>query len=159
MVRVTTLTGMEQAILALCGCAASIAWLSLGLPAVALDVTLPFVIPVPAFAAAFWLASRYGAWLRGRAGWRARLSVFLDAVLLIRALFARPVRHRGAIGGMTVLDRRRAGCLVGPGRARLRDERRRAHRGLLHRDGVHPPDRPAGRGGNADADPAADDLG
>jgi hypothetical protein len=40
MVRVTTLTGMEQAILALYGCAASIAWLSLGLPGVALDVTL-----------------------------------------------------------------------------------------------------------------------
>jgi hypothetical protein len=28
--------------------------------------------------------------------------VFLDAVLLIRALFARPVRHRGAIAGMAL---------------------------------------------------------
>jgi hypothetical protein len=28
--------------------------------------------------------------------------VFLDAVLLIRALFAHPVRHRGAIGGMAL---------------------------------------------------------
>jgi hypothetical protein len=103
MVRVTTLTGMEQAILALYGCAASIAWLSLGLPGVPLNVTLPWaVIPVPAFAAAFWLASRYGSRLQGRAGWRARLSVFLDAVLLIRTLFAHPVRHRGAIGGMAL---------------------------------------------------------
>jgi hypothetical protein len=105
MVRVTTLTGMEQGILALYGCAAAIAWLSLGLPGVALDVTLPWaVIPVPAFAAAFWLASRSRARARleGRAGWRARLSVFLDAVLLIRALFTRPVRHRGAIGGMAL---------------------------------------------------------
>src|SRR5580704_16188306 len=76
MVRVTALTGMEQAILALYGCAASIAWLSLGLPGVPLDFPLPWaVIPV---------------------------SVFLDAVLLIRALFARPVRHRGAIGGMAL---------------------------------------------------------
>jgi hypothetical protein len=81
----------------------SIAWLSLGLPGVALDVTLPWaVIPVPAFAAAFWLAPRYRARLQGRAGWRARLSVFLDAVLLIRALFARPFRHRGAIAGMAL---------------------------------------------------------
>jgi hypothetical protein len=103
LVRVTTLTGMEQAILALYGCAASIAWLSLGLPGVALDFTLPWaVMPVPAFAAAFWLASRYRVRLQGRAGWRARLSVFVDAVLLIRTLFARPARHRGAIGGMAL---------------------------------------------------------
>src|SRR5246127_5819376 len=103
MVRLTTLTGMEQAMLALYGCAASIAWLCLDLPGIPLDVTLPWtVIPVPAFAAAFWLASRYRGRLRGRAGWQARLSVFLDAVLLIRALFARPVRHRGAIAGMAL---------------------------------------------------------
>jgi hypothetical protein len=103
MVRVTTLTGMEQGILALYGCAASIAWLSVGRPGVPMDVTLPWaVIPVPAFAAAFWLASRYRARLAGRAGWGARLAVFLDAVLLIRTLFARPVRHRGAIAGMAL---------------------------------------------------------
>ena len=103
MVRVTTLTGMEQAMLAVYGCAASIAWLCLGLPGVPLDVTLPWaVIPIPAFAAVFWLASRYRPLLQGRAGWRARLMVFLDAVLLIRTLFARPVRHRGAIGGMAL---------------------------------------------------------
>ncbi len=103
IVRVTTLTGMEQAMLALYGCAASIAWLSLGPPGVPLSFTLPWaVIPLPAFAAAFWLASRYRARLAGRAGWRARLSVVLDAVLLIRALFTHPVRHRCAIGGMAL---------------------------------------------------------
>jgi hypothetical protein len=103
MVRVTTLGGMEQGMLALYGCAASIAWLCLGLPGVSLDVTLPWaVIPLPAFAAAFWLASRYRAQLAERAGWRARLSVFLNAVLLIRTLFAHPVRHRGAIAGMAL---------------------------------------------------------
>jgi hypothetical protein len=103
MVRVTALAGMEQAVLALYGCAASIAWLCLGRPGVPLSFTLPWaVIPVPAFAAAFALASRYRARLHGEAGWRARLSVFVDAVLLIRALFTRPVRHRGAIGGMAL---------------------------------------------------------
>jgi hypothetical protein len=102
-VRVTTLTGMEQAMLAVYGCVASIAWLGLGPAEVPADVTLPWaVIPVPAFAAAFWLASRYRARLAGRAGWRARLAVVLDAVLLIRALFARPVRHRAALGGMAL---------------------------------------------------------
>jgi hypothetical protein len=103
MVRVTTLTGMEQGMLALYGCAASIAWLCLGRAGVPLDVTLPWaVIPLPAFAAAFWLASRYRTRLAGPTGWRARLSVFLNAVLLIRTLFAHPVRHRGAIAGMAL---------------------------------------------------------
>ena len=103
MVRVSALSGMEQAILALYGCAASITWLCLGPTGVPLDVTVPWaVVPVPAFAAAFWLTSRYRPRLLGRAGWRARLLVFLDAVLLIRALFARPVQHRGAIAGMAL---------------------------------------------------------
>jgi hypothetical protein len=67
------------------------------------DVTLPWaVIPVPAVAAAFCLASPYRARLPTRPGWPARVSVLLDAVLLIRALFARPVRHCGAIGGMAL---------------------------------------------------------
>ena len=86
-----------------------------GVPA---DVTLPWaVIPVPAFAAAFWLASLYGARLAGRVGWRARLAVVLDAVLLTRALFAHPVRHRGAIAGMALF---RAATLWPPGRPWLR---------------------------------------
>jgi len=103
MVRVTTLTGMEQAMLALYGCAASIACLCLGVAGVPVSFTLPWaVIPLPAFAAAFTLASRYHARLHGEAGWRARLSVFLDAVLLIRALFTHPVRHRGATAGMAL---------------------------------------------------------
>ena len=41
MVRVTTLTGMKQGMLALYGYAASIAWLCLGLAGVPVDLTLP----------------------------------------------------------------------------------------------------------------------
>jgi hypothetical protein len=75
LVRLTALTGMEQAILAVYGCAASIAWLCLGLPGIPVDFTLPWaVIPLPAFAAAFWLASRCRPRLLERAGWRARLA-------------------------------------------------------------------------------------
>ena len=45
LVRVTTLTGMEQGILALYGCAASIAWLCLGLAGVPMDdFTLPWAV-------------------------------------------------------------------------------------------------------------------
>lgn len=103
MVRVTTLTGMEQAIMALYGFAAAIVGLGLGLPGVPASVLLPWaVIPLPAFAAAFWLAARFRVRLSGPAGWRARLAVPVNAVLLIRALFAHPVRHRGAIGGMAL---------------------------------------------------------
>ena len=103
MVRVTTLAGMDQGILALYGCAASIACLCLGLPGVPVDFTLPWaVIPLPAVAVAFWLASRYRARLAERAGWRASLAVSLDAVLLIRALFTRLVRHRSATAGMAL---------------------------------------------------------
>ena len=95
IVRVTAQAGMEQAMLAAYGCAASIVWLGLGRAGVPADVTLPWaVIPAPAFAAAFWLATRPGR--------RARLAVVLDAVLLIRALFVHPVRHRGAIAGMAL---------------------------------------------------------
>jgi hypothetical protein len=103
MVRLTALTGMEQGILSLFGCAAAIALLCLDLAGVPIDYTLPWaVIPVPAFLVAFWLASLYQAPPQGRADGRARLSVFVDAVLLIRKLFARPVQHRGAIAGMAL---------------------------------------------------------
>src|SRR5215472_1530267 len=65
LVRVTTLTAMEQAMLALYGCAAAIAWLGLGQAGLPLDVTLPWaVIPLPAFAAMalFWAGDALAVW-------------------------------------------------------------------------------------------------
>jgi hypothetical protein len=75
------LTGMEQGMLARYGCAASIAWLSLGLSGVPMNFTLPWaVIPVPAFAAAFCLSSRYGSGCRaGPAGGPAPRSSWATA--------------------------------------------------------------------------------
>jgi len=57
----------------------------------ALDATVPWaVVPVPAAVVALWAAGRYAPPLRDRAGWRGRISVFLDSVLLVRQLLTRP---------------------------------------------------------------------
>ena len=101
VVRAMTLGGMEQAVLALAGCAASVIVLCLGLAAPPLNATLPWVIvPVPAAILACWAAARYAPRLRHRTGWRGRLSVFLDSVRLARQLLERPLRHRLALAGM-----------------------------------------------------------
>ncbi len=101
LVRAATLGGMEQGVLALFGCAASTIVLFRGLALPPADVTWPWAtIPVPAAVIAFWAAGRYASRLRGRPGWRGRISVFLDSVRLAAALFRRPQRHRIALGGM-----------------------------------------------------------
>jgi uncharacterized membrane protein YbhN (UPF0104 family) len=101
VVRALTLGGMEQAVLALAGCAASIVVLCLGLAAPPLSATLPWaIIPVPAAILACWAAARYAPRLRRRTGWRGKLSVFLDSVWLTRQLLERPLRHRLALAGM-----------------------------------------------------------
>jgi hypothetical protein len=100
-VRAATLGGMEQGVLALFGCLASVVVLVRGLAVPPADVTWPWaIIPVPAAVAACWAAGRYASRLRGRPGWRGRISVFLDSVRLAVALFRRPLRHRIALGGM-----------------------------------------------------------
>ena len=103
IVRVWTLGGMEQGVLALGGCVASIAAVCLHLADPPSDFTLPWVIiPVPAGIVAFWVAERYRKGLRRRSGWLGRLSMFLDSIHLVRKLFAHPLRHRRALGGMAV---------------------------------------------------------
>ncbi len=103
LVRVWTLGGMEQGMLALGGCVASIAAVFLRLTAPPSDFTLPWVIvPIPAFLVAFWAAERYRTRLRDRSGWLGRLGMFLDSVHLIMKLFTHPLRHRRALTGMAV---------------------------------------------------------
>jgi hypothetical protein len=101
VVRAGTLGGMEQGVLAICGCAASIVVLGLGRALPPADVTLPWaIIPLPAAVIAFWAASRYGSRLRGCPGWRGKISVFLDSVRLAGQLIRRPLRHRLALAGL-----------------------------------------------------------
>jgi uncharacterized membrane protein YbhN (UPF0104 family) len=101
VVRAGALGGVEQAALAGAGCAAALAALCLRLTAPPWDATWPWaVVPVPAAVLALWAAGRYAPRLRGRGGWRGGISVFLDSVLLVRQLFARPQRHIQALGAM-----------------------------------------------------------
>jgi uncharacterized membrane protein YbhN (UPF0104 family) len=103
LVRVWTLGGMEQGMLALGGCVASIAAVCLQLTAPPSDFTLPWVfVPIPAFIVAFWAAERYRTRLRDRSGWLGRLGMFLDSIHLIMKLFTHPLRHRRALTGMAV---------------------------------------------------------
>jgi uncharacterized membrane protein YbhN (UPF0104 family) len=103
IVRVWTLGGMEQGVLALGGCLASIAAVCLRLTAPASDFTLPWVIiPIPAGIVAFWAAERYRRRVRHRTGWLGRVGMFLDAIHLVQKLFAHPVRQRRALAGMAV---------------------------------------------------------
>jgi uncharacterized membrane protein YbhN (UPF0104 family) len=99
-VRVSTLGGMEQGVLALGGCVAAIVVLCLRLH-VPFGVTMPWaIIPVPGFVLAFVAAEFWTGRLRGRGGWRERVSIFLDSVRLVRQLITRPVRYRPALAGM-----------------------------------------------------------
>lgn len=103
IVRAGALGGTEQAALALIGCLAAIAALCLRLAAPPLNAILPWaVVPVPAALVALWAAGRYTPRLRDEPGWRGRIAVMLDSVVLIRQLFGRPRRHVLALGGMLV---------------------------------------------------------
>lgn len=100
-VRVTSLGGLEHGILGLGGCGAAIVVLALGLAKPPGDFTYPWaIIPVPGFLIAFWLAGRYEGRWRDAPGWRRKVGIFVDAVLLIRALFRHPLAHAPALFGM-----------------------------------------------------------
>jgi uncharacterized membrane protein YbhN (UPF0104 family) len=102
-VRTSALSGLEQGILSIAGCAASIVVLVRGLPHPPPGMTLPWAIcPVPGFVLAFALASRYRDRLRGKRGWRHHLGVFLDSIYLIRGLFCSPRRSAAPLLGMAL---------------------------------------------------------
>jgi uncharacterized membrane protein YbhN (UPF0104 family) len=102
-VRVAALGGLEQGALALAGCGVAVAVLVTGLSGVPASASLTWaVVPVPGLLVAFWLADRYADRLTAEHGWRAVASTFLGSILVVRDLFARPLRWGPAIIGMTI---------------------------------------------------------
>lgn len=102
-VRVSALAGLEHGVLSIGGTVAAIVVLASGHRSPPLDFTLPWaVIPIPGFLIAFWLAERYRARLRRKAGLRGKIGVFLDSIHLIRRLFLSPRGHWPAVPGMAL---------------------------------------------------------
>lgn len=102
-VRVSAFGGLEYGVMAVGGCAASIAVLLLGLQRPPPSFTLPWaIIPLPGFLLGFWLARRYRRRLLAKRGWRRAVGIFLESIHLVRELMARPLRRHPAALGMAV---------------------------------------------------------
>lgn len=102
-VRVASLGGLEHGILGIGAWGAAVGILILGHDEPPLSFTLPWAIaPVPGFVLAFYLARRYEPRFGNAEGWRRKLGVFVDSILLIRGLFEKPHRHLPALLGMTL---------------------------------------------------------
>jgi hypothetical protein len=100
-VRLAALSGLEQGVLALIGTAAAIVVLAAGLAKPPPSFTVPWaVIPVPGFLVAFWLAARHRDRFASRDQRPSKTGIFLDAIQLIRVLFACPLRYCPALAGM-----------------------------------------------------------
>ncbi|HEY5694071.1 MAG TPA: hypothetical protein VIR14_06135 [Gaiellaceae bacterium] len=102
-VRVTLLGGLEHLVLAIPCSIAAIVLIVQGVWKPPLDFLIPWAVgPALGFGVAYWAAERYRDRLRGRGGWREKLSVLLDAAHLIGAMFRSPGRYADAIAGMLV---------------------------------------------------------
>jgi uncharacterized membrane protein YbhN (UPF0104 family) len=100
-VRVGALAAYEHGILAVIVCPAAIAALIAGVVIPRTDFTWPWaLIPPPAFVLGIWLAERYRDKLRGRGGWRHRLSMFFDTYHLVYEILRHPIRRAPALAGM-----------------------------------------------------------
>lgn len=102
-VRVGLLGGFEHAVLTIPGTIAAIVLLVEGRKLPHLDFLIPWAVgPALGFAIAIWAAERYRESLRGRGGWRERLSILLDTTHLVGQLGRHPIRYADALGGMLV---------------------------------------------------------
>jgi uncharacterized membrane protein YbhN (UPF0104 family) len=101
--RATSLSGMEQGVLAIGGCAAAIAVLVSGLSRPNPSYTLPWaIVPIPGMLIAFWLAERYRHRFTGKTGWRRAVCRFLHSIHIIRVLFTHPLRWGWTVTGMAL---------------------------------------------------------
>ena len=102
-VRVTLLGGLEHLVMAIPCSVAAIVLIIQGVWKPPLDFLIPWAVgPAVGFGVAYWAAERYRERLRGRGGWREKLSILLDAAHLIGAMFRDPTRYAPAISGMLV---------------------------------------------------------
>lgn len=102
-VRVAALSGLEQGGLALAGCGVAVTVLVAGVPGIAESASLTWALaPVPGLLAAFWLANLCKNRLSATKGWRSAVCTFLGSILVVRELFAHPLKWGPAILGMTV---------------------------------------------------------
>ena len=100
-VRVTLLGGLEHGIMAIPCSFAAIVLLIQGVWKPPLDFIIPWAVgPAVGFTVAYWAAERYRDRLRGRGGWREKLSLLFDATHLVGEMFRHPARYGGAISGM-----------------------------------------------------------
>ncbi|HZT85297.1 MAG TPA: hypothetical protein VE984_07760 [Gaiellaceae bacterium] len=100
-VRVTLLGGLEHLVLAIPCSVAAILLILQGVWKPPLDFLVPWAVgPAAGFGIAYWAAERYRERLRGRGGWREKLSILLDAAHLIGVMFRNPLRYASAISGM-----------------------------------------------------------
>lgn len=99
--RVAALGGLEHGGMPWIVCPTAIFLLIEGASKPPGDFTWPWaVIPPIGFGLGMWLGERYRDRLRGRPGWRGKLSVFLDGVHYVWLLFRHPLRNNGAVLGM-----------------------------------------------------------
>jgi hypothetical protein len=99
--RVAAIGGLEHGGMPWIVCPTAIFLLIVGATEPPFDFTLPWaVIPPIGFGLGMWLGERYRDRLRGRPGWRGKLSVFLDGVHYVWLLFRHPLRNNGAVIGM-----------------------------------------------------------
>ena len=102
-VRVALLGGLEHGTVAIPCTFAAVVVLVEGRKKPPLDFSIPWAVgPAIGFAIAFWAASRYRERLRGRDGWRGKLSILLDTIHLVAVMALQPRRYGPELLGMVL---------------------------------------------------------